>query len=61
MQNKLLKINYAKQRNLECYQNAQQWYYVNAINKVKTAKNPLIVKKYKIIVDYYSNGKAIIN
>ena len=57
----LPKINYAKQRNLQCYQNAQQWYYVNALNKVKNSKNPNIVNKNRIIVAYYSNGRAIIN
>ena len=30
--------NYCNKTNLPCYQNAQHWYYINALNKVKTIK-----------------------
>jgi hypothetical protein len=56
------KINYAKQRNLQCYQNAQHWYYVNALNNLKNPKNsPAVLHKNKLIVEYYTNGRGIIN
>ena len=56
------KINYAKQRNLPCYQNAQQWYYVNALNNLKNPKkSPSIIHKNKLIVAYYTNGRGIVN
>lgn len=52
------KFSYATQRNIPCRQNAQNWYLKNAIQKVKTSKNP-IEKAYNIsIVNYYYNGRA---
>ena len=43
------KFSYATQRNTQCNQNAQLWYFVNAIKK---RDNP----KYKKIANYYLNG-----
>ena len=43
--------------NTPCNTNAQLWYFVNAMNKVKTTKNPVEKQKYLIIVNYYLNNK----
>ena len=52
------KFSYCTQRNTPCNQNAQNWYLKNAINKVKTSKNPIEVAYYMSIVNYYYNGRA---
>ena len=52
------KINYATQRNIPCYQNAQRWYMINAIQKVKKSKNVMERQYYYNIANYYLNGNA---
>ena len=52
------KFSYATQRNTQCNQNVQNWYLKNAINKIKTSKNPVEVAYNISIVNYYYNGRA---
>ena len=52
-----LYMNIQNRRNTPCNKNAQLWYFVNAMNKVKTTKNPLEKQKYLAIVNYYLNNK----
>jgi hypothetical protein len=49
--------NYCNKTNLPCYRNAQHWYYINALNKVKSVKNPKLRAYYYSIVLYYTNNK----
>jgi hypothetical protein len=53
-----LKFSYATQKNIPCRQNAQNWYLKNAIQKVKTSKNPIEREYYISIINYYYNGRA---
>jgi len=55
--NKKLNTNYCNQTNLPCYVNAQHWYFINALNKVKVEKNPQRKAYYSSIVNYYTNGR----
>jgi hypothetical protein len=55
------KFSYCTQRNIPCKVNAQNWYLKNAIQKMKNSNNIYEKMYYKSIVDYYYNGKAIIN
>ena len=48
--------NYCNKTDLPCYRNAQHWYYVNALNKVKTIKNHKLRAYYLSIVNYYTNN-----
>jgi hypothetical protein len=41
--------------NTPCNQNAQRWYYINAVNKMNNSKSIIEKKYYKKIVDYYLN------
>ena len=41
--------------NTQCNENAQQWYYMNAINKMNNSKSIIERRYYKKIVDYYQN------
>lgn len=50
------KINYLKQRNTPCNQNAQRWYFVNSMNSVKKNKNTK--SKQYATANYYLNGNA---
>ena len=52
------KFSYNTQRNTQCNVNTQLWYFVNAMHKSKTAKNPVIRKRQSIIANYYLNGKV---
>ena len=36
------KFSYCTQKNTPCNINAQRWYLVSAINKYKTATNPVL-------------------
>jgi hypothetical protein len=46
------KVNYS-----QCNQNAQLWYYVNAVNTFKNTTNPYIKARQLAIIRYYLNGK----
>ena len=50
-------MNYCSKRNTQCNINAQLWYFVNAMNKSKTSKNPIITIRQSIIASYYLNSK----
>jgi len=52
------KFSYCTQKNTPCNINAQRWYLVSAINKYKTATNPVSKRKYFNIVNYYMSGRA---
>jgi len=52
------KFSYCTQKNTPCNVNAQRWYLVSAINKYKTATNPVLKRKYFDIVNYYMSGRA---
>jgi predicted glycosyltransferase involved in capsule biosynthesis len=54
------KISYCNQKNTPCNINAQRWYLVNAMNKLKTTKNPILKRKYYDIVNYYLSGNAYV-
>ena len=41
-----------------CNVNAQLWYMTNAINKIKTTKNPYVYSKQYAIANYYLNGQV---
>jgi hypothetical protein len=43
-------------RNIPCSENAQRWYFMNALNKYKNAKNIYEKNKQGKIVNYYLNG-----
>ena len=53
-------INNKLQTNIPCNQNAQLWRYVNAVNKLKTSRNPYQKAYYAQIVAYYLNNKGIL-
>ena len=55
--NKKLNTNYCNKTNLPCYVNAQHWYFVNALNKIKTVKNPQRRAYYSRIISYYTSGR----
>ena len=46
--------------NTQCNQNAQQWYFLNAMKKINQSKNKAEKNYYKKIVNYYLNGKLLI-
>ena len=50
------KFTYCNQKNTQCNQNAQLWYYVNAINKFKNTTNIIEKNKQLKIIKYYTNG-----
>jgi len=50
------KFSYATQKNTPCNQNAQLWYYVNAVNIYNRTKSPFIKAKQLAIINYYLNG-----
>lgn len=52
------KFSYATQKNTPCNQNAQLWYYVNAVNTYKTTKDPIIKAQQLAIIKYYLNGNG---
>jgi len=52
------KFSYCTQKNTPCNINAQRWYLVNAMNKYRTANNPILKRKYFDIVNYYMSGRA---
>ena len=54
------KFSYATQRNIPCNQNAQKWYMINSIQKIKTAKIPIVKQHYYTIANYYLNGNAYV-
>jgi hypothetical protein len=54
------KFTYCTQKNTPCNQNAQLWYYVNAVNKFKNAKNINEKNKQLKIIKYYTNGLGIL-
>jgi hypothetical protein len=54
------KFSYATQRNIPCNQNAQRWYMINSIQKLKIAKNPVSKQYYYKIANYYLNGNAYV-
>ena len=49
------KFSYANQKNTPCNQNAQRWYFVNALNMYQKTKNPILLNKYSVISNYYLN------
>lgn len=53
-------FSYATQRNIPCNQNAQKWYMINSIQKLKTVKNPYLKQYYYTIANYYLNGNAYV-
>ena len=53
-------FNYCKQRNIPCYQNAQRWYMINSIQKLKKSQNPMEKQYYYKIANYYLNGNAYV-
>jgi len=56
-----LRANYGIYTNnyqTPCNVNAQLWYMTNAIQKVKTTKNPYVKKQQMVLVNYYLNGNA---
>lgn len=55
----MAKFSYVTQRNTPCNTNAQQWYFINALNKVKTVKDPIQKAYYQTIVNYYLNGNNV--
>lgn len=50
--------NYQTQRNIPCYENAQKWYFINALEKMKSVKNLALKAHYKAIANYYLNGNV---
>ena len=52
------KVNYANQKNTPCNENAQLWYYVNAVNKFRKAKNPIVKAQQLALIKYYLNGNG---
>ena len=52
------KFSYCTQKNTQCNENAQLWYFVNAMQKAKTSKNPVVRIRQSIIANYYLNGKV---
>jgi hypothetical protein len=51
------KFNYCNQKNTPCNQNAQLWYYVNAVNKFNNTQNVNEKIKQMKIIKYYLNGR----
>ena len=51
------KINYCNQKNTPCNQNAQLWYYYNAVNKYNNTNNTKEKIKQMMIINYYFGGK----
>jgi len=54
----MAKPNYQTERNIPCYENAQKWYFINALEKMKSAKNPVVRAHYRAIANYYLNGNV---
>ncbi len=52
------KPNYQTERNIPCYENAQKWYFINALEKMKSVKNPVLKAHYRAIANYYLNGNV---
>ena len=53
------KFKYCNQKNTPCNQNAQLWYYVNAVNKFNNTQNINEKIKQMIIIKYYLNGRKL--
>lgn len=53
------KFNYCNQKNTPCNQNAQLWYYVNAVNKFNSTNNINEKIKQMKIIKYYLNGRNL--
>lgn len=51
------KFSYATQTTTPCNTNAQRWYFINALQKYQTSKNPAIKLYYGQIANYYLNGQ----
>ena len=54
------KLNNIRIANLPCNQNTQLWRYTNAVNKLKSSKNPYERAYYAQIIAYYLNNKGIL-
>jgi hypothetical protein len=54
------KFSYCTQKNTPCNINAQRWYMVSSMNKLKKATNIASKKKYYDIVNYYMSGRAYV-
>ena len=50
------KFAYSNQKNTQCNQNAQFWYYTSAVQKYNNTKNPFIKAQQLVIINYYLNG-----
>ena len=50
------KFSYATQRNIQCNENAQLWYFVNSLQKSQTAKNKVVRFNQRNVANYYLNG-----
>ena len=48
--------NYCTKTNLQCYVNAQRWYYVRALNNYKKATNQNYKNRQKAIIQYYTSN-----
>lgn len=44
-------------RRTQCNVNTQLWYFVNAMQKSQTSKNPVVRTRQSIIANYYLNGQ----